>query len=172
MNARTHFVCTIEGCDQPHDAKGLCRHHYKKLKRHGNPLNPPLRAPDGAGWLDRKGYRLFTVNGKARREHVMIAEVALGRALPSGAVVHHADENPANNSPSNLVICPSNKYHRLLHQRLDAMKACGNPNWRKCPYCRSYDDPANMRGEQCGRFVHPNCSARAKRESLSRRRAA
>lgn len=55
--------------------------------------------------------------------------------------------------------------HKLLHQRINAMSACGNPDWRKCPYCKQYDNPLNMRGEKCGRFVHTLCSAKAKREA-------
>lgn len=35
--------CHIEGCNSPIVAKGLCSTHYKRLKRHGNPLSgrPP-----------------------------------------------------------------------------------------------------------------------------------
>jgi len=47
-----------------------------------------------------------------------IAEQALGKPLPKGALVHHADGNALNNDPENLVICPDNAYHNLLHKRL------------------------------------------------------
>lgn len=70
--------------------------------------------------------------------HVLIAEKALGKSLPPGSEVHHADGNKKNNSPSNLVVCPDRAYHKLLHARLRAWKACGNPNWRKCRYCKQY----------------------------------
>jgi hypothetical protein len=85
--------------------------------------------------------------------------------------VHHVDENPLNNAPSNLVICPTPGYHRQIHARMDALKIAGNANWRKCPYCSQYDDPSNMRGEKCGRFVHRECSATARRNATARRRA-
>jgi hypothetical protein len=61
-------------------------------------------------------------------EHVLIAEKALGRYLPDGVEIHHVDENPANNSPSNLVICPSKAYHKLLHYRARILKMGGNPS--------------------------------------------
>ena len=170
MNAKTHSICIIEGCGLPHDAKGYCSIHYKRWKRTGDPLTPLKLAPDGSGHLDRKGYRVHEKDGVRYREHVAIAEAALGRKLPLGAVVHHADENPLNNDPTNLVICPSVKYHKLLHMRLSAIKACGNPSWRKCPYCGKHDDPERMRGEKCGRFVHRKCSADARRNAYAQRR--
>lgn len=166
MNARTHFTCTVSGCDKPHDAKGLCLPHYRAWKRHGDPTVRVKGSP-GDGWVQR-GYRLFTLDGRRAPEHRIVAERALGRPLPPGAVVHHVDEDRLNNAGSNLVICPDNKYHRLLHVRIDAMAACGNANWRKCPYCGSYDDPENMRAEKSGRFVHRACSARAQRERRKR----
>lgn len=162
-------VCSIDGCERKHDAKGFCHVHYNRWKRRGDPLAPLLLAEDGSGWTDRKGYKILP--GEARtREHVAISEKALGHSLPSGAVIHHVDENPGNNANSNLVICPSVKYHKLLHVRLNAMKACGNQNWRKCPYCGCYDDPQNMRGEKSGRFVHRECSARARNIAYARRK--
>ncbi len=164
---RTHYVCTIEGCGRAHDAKGLCRAHYRRWKRHGDPLAPLTLAPAGSGWISN-GYRVFNTT----REHIAVAEKALGKALPPGAIVHHIDENRLNNEPSNLVICPGNGYHGLLHQRMDARAACGNPNWRKCPYCHQHDDPANMRLEKSGRCVHRKCSAKARNTAYAKRRAA
>jgi hypothetical protein len=31
-------VCSIPGCGKPHIARGLCDRHYRRWKRHGNPL--------------------------------------------------------------------------------------------------------------------------------------
>lgn len=168
MNARTHTTCTVEGCDQPHDAKGLCRAHYRRWRRHGDPLTRKQASP-GSGWIQR-GYKYFTVSGKNTREHAVIAERALGKPLPPVAVVHHVDGNRANNRPTNLVICPDNAYHRLLHVRIDALAASGHADWRKCSYCGTYDDPLNMRGEKCGRFVHRSCSASARAAAYNKRR--
>jgi hypothetical protein len=61
-------------------------------------------------------------------EHVLIAERALGKPLPSGAQVHHVDENRRNNANRNLVICQNQSYHLLLHSRAHVLRAGGNPN--------------------------------------------
>ena len=76
--------------------------------------------------------------------HIAVAEKALGKPLPIGSVVHHVDENPQNNEPTNLVVCPSEAYHKLLHRRARAYDACGNANWQLCQYCGKWDDPKNM----------------------------
>ena len=55
-------------------------------------------------------------------EHVVVAERALGKHLPAGAVVHHVDVNRRNNAPTNLVICQDAAYHKLLHARLNARR--------------------------------------------------
>jgi hypothetical protein len=87
------------------------------------------------------------------REHILIAEKALGKPLPQGAVVHHVNETK-NSGP--LVICQDDAYHHLLHQRIRALRACGHVKWRKCPYCKQYDDIKNMIKQSSG-FAHRLC---------------
>lgn len=100
-------------------------------------------------------------SGTIKREHVVIAEHVLGKPLPFGVEVHHVDGNGKNNTNTNLVICQDRFYHRLLHRRLRALLACGNPNWRKCSLCKKYDDLDNLKDQDgLGRsgFVHVECS--------------
>lgn len=78
-------------------------------------------------------------------EHIRIVEAVLGRKLPIGVRVHHVDYDGTNNAHSNLVVCPNESYHKLLHIRQAAMETCGNPDWRKCTHCQKYDDTANMK---------------------------
>ena len=87
----------------------------------------------------------ITHEGKSALEHVVVASYVLGRPLPDGAQVHHVDEDGHNNALSNLVICPSKKYHKLLHVRMRALTGSGNANWLKCHFCQKWDDPKNMR---------------------------
>jgi len=92
------------------------RYSYKRVIAHGHPR------------ADYFGHVL---------EHVLIAERALGKPLPDGAEVHHADGIWSNNANSNLVICQDKAYHKLLHVRARVLKAGGNPNTQRiCTTCR------------------------------------
>lgn len=91
--------------------------------------------------------RATKTNGYVR-EHILIVEGALGRPLPGGAVVHHANEVRDDNANRNLVACQDNAYHSRLHQRMRARRACGHPDWLKCRLCGEWDDPTGL-------YVHP-----------------
>ena len=127
---------------------------------------------------DKHGYVLVWMpdhpeanNTGCVRQHRLIAEKALGRLLPGKAVVHHHNEDPVDNRPENLVVCQDNAYHMLLHQRMRALRACGNANWVRCRSCKRYDDPSRMYVPSvAGRSaVHRECQNRDARE---RRKAA
>ncbi len=82
-------------------------------------------------WCARRGksakdYRQKIHNGRIRHVHRLRAEAALGRPLPHGAIVHHVDGTKSETSQ--LVICPSQYYHCLLHRRMRVKAAGGNPN--------------------------------------------
>lgn len=81
-------------------------------------------------WEDANGY---IRHGKDKYVHHTVAELALGRQLLSTEVVHHVDEDKANNRPSNLVVCPDESYHRLLHARQKILDSGGCPD--KDAYC-------------------------------------
>ena len=51
---------------------------------------------------------------------IWLAERALGKTLPDGALVHHLNGNPFDHRPCNLVICQDGRYHVFLHQRMNA----------------------------------------------------
>ena len=131
------MLCSVEGCGNQARNRGWCGKHYSRWMRTGNPEGLRRAAPK---ILIHKGYEIF----QHVPVHIRIAEKALGKPLPKGVQVHHADENTMNNANSNLVICPDKNYHHLLHKRLRAMKATGNPNLRKCVICKQWDDPKNL----------------------------
>lgn len=151
-------VCSIDGCGKAIRGKGLCAMHWFRLKRHGD-AEKKVRRNAGEGGLTSEGYLFKTDENGRFLDHVRVAELAIGRKLPKGAIVHHWDENKANNRNENLLVCPNNKYHMLIHQRMRAMKECGNPNWRKCSHCRKYGDPAGSEMESNGSrsYRHVEC---------------
>lgn len=151
-------ICSVERCERVHLAKGYCQMHYLRMYKNGS-------LSKKEGHVRKNGYKYFAKFKKL--EHVMIAENALGKSLPKRAVVHHVDENPLNNSPTNLVVCQDQRYHILLHVRMRAIAACGNPDWRPCSRCTKYDDIANMkpRGRQ---YHHAICEKEYQREYISK----
>lgn len=108
--------------------------------------------------MPSKYRKEIRVNGERRIAHQVSAEKALGKPLPEGAVVHH-------HSANQLVICQDDTYHKLLHVRERAIKACGHAGWRKCKICKKYDDPANLYIQAHNRHVfHRECAALYQRQ--------
>lgn len=109
-----------------------------------------------------KTYRVAS-GERNKRLHVVRAECALGKPLPAGAEVHHADGSKSDDAP--LVICQDHAYHMLLHKLARVLKAGGEPFaqricctcHRVLPFADFMGDPLNRkprRGDvcrQCGR---------------------
>lgn len=151
---RLETCCTFIGCSEPHEARGFCTKHYQRLRHHNDPARG--RSPAN-GSLRSDGYiDIGRTTGGKTKQHILIAEQALGHRLPRGAVVHHVDENRSNNAPGNLVICPDRAYHNLIHQRMRALSACGHASWRKCQFCKAYDAPENVKCSGTAAY-HTSC---------------
>jgi hypothetical protein len=53
-------VCTVDGCDRPHKAHGLCRAHFQRQLVHGGP---------GRAEIGRYGGGTCSVDGCERLAH-------------------------------------------------------------------------------------------------------
>lgn len=56
-------------------------------------------------------------------EHIVVAENFMGRPLREEEVVHHLDENPANNREENLLVLESSQ-HSKLHAWVNRNNEC------------------------------------------------
>lgn len=113
--------CIIEGCTTTTKSKsGFCTVHYKQnwyLKSVGRDIL--LERTSQEYWINIKtGYVMVKHEGKLTYEHRVLAEKALGKPLPKGAVIHHTGEPHDNCGYFKLVICSSQEYHALLHKRM------------------------------------------------------
>lgn len=143
------MCCLVTDCGNIVEARGWCQKHYLRWRKYGDPLQTATlnrRAP-GEGSRSNGYARLPAVGPRGTKHpglvHRALAEKALGRKLTTDEVVHHINEDPLDNRPENLLIC-TRAYHKLLHTRMRAQEACGNPEYRKCLYCDMYDAPENM----------------------------
>ena len=118
--------------------------------------------------VNSQGYEVLTQVSRYSRQiwyHVLIVEYFFGGSIPRGNVIHHIDENRLNNETWNLMVC-SREQHPIIHKRLKAEKECGNADWRRCNYCKQYDDPKNLYLSGTGGY-HRVCSAKYNRDFLS-----
>lgn len=76
-------------------------------------------------------------SGKHRREHIMIAEAAIGHVLTRAAMVHHVNEIRTDNRHANLVVLASQSEHMEIHRKMRVRAAGGDP-WldRICCFCK------------------------------------
>lgn len=117
-----HFTCTYCGKEINRTAKTTgtgkrpfgsrdCYHSFTRGENHADWR--------GSKYVPTRGYvMVYTrVRKKRRKEHIVLAEKALGRPLKKDECIHHVEGDKTNNKPGNLIIC-TNSYHKMLHSRM------------------------------------------------------
>lgn len=112
-------VCTVQGCERPHWAKGFCRLHWDRNST-GVPLELPVnfKSHNKRGWLHR-GYKNISVDGVEVLEHRHVMEQHLGRKLERSEVVHHINGVKDDNRIENLQLMerPNHLSHHRAHRK-------------------------------------------------------
>lgn len=130
-NPHPPAVCTADGCNHRHMAKGWCSMHYTRAKHGWDMSRPPLghgltaaftrgdfaaardallvrTDPDGDCliWRGAKtaGYGSVYFAGRTRGAHRAMGSIMEGRVLEGHEVVHHLCGNRACISPAHLVV--------------------------------------------------------------------
>lgn len=106
----TKRTCSIDGCDNPHSARGWCGTHYMNWRRNGDPEAPAKTARNGENlrWLrdrfdaddtdgcfslrERVGRAVVGVNGEVVYAYVIVCEWQNG-PRPDGMVASHTCGN-------------------------------------------------------------------------------
>lgn len=103
-------------CEGKVVAKALCQKHYERWQNKWSMEQEPQ------GWTER-GYRWRSINGEEVREHRHVMEQHLGRKLRKDELVHHINEDRADNRLENLQVVSRSehtKIHRLWEDSIAA----------------------------------------------------
>lgn len=107
-------LCSVEECPNPRHSRDFCNRHYKRWKRHGNPLAPSRenygrdfwdyvdRSPEGCwewqAYRDPNGYgRVYAVKYGFRPSslaHRVAWALTHGELNDQDCVLHHCDNPP------------------------------------------------------------------------------
>ena len=77
--------------------------------------NVPEKLKKFALTIQSKEYKDEYVKSNSTYKHIVIAEAFLRRKLTENEIIHHIDEDPSNNDPTNLAIMDRDK-HTALHK--------------------------------------------------------
>ncbi len=115
---RPRLRCRVDGCERPHNAKGLCTTHGERMRRTGSVADPVPMPPlerfqmylrpgdpgdcwEWSGPRTGAGYGVLVSQGRRDYGHRFAYELAFG-SIPPGALVMHSCDNPPCCNPAHL----------------------------------------------------------------------
>lgn len=113
-------ICSVDGCGNPHNAKGYCDSHYARWKRHGDPTLGGAAKGDLMKFIDRAlksntdscviwtfgkgshGYGEIRYEGKMQTVPRLVCKLAHGASFLPSAQAAHSCGNRACINPKHL----------------------------------------------------------------------
>lgn len=106
-------VCSVDGCDKPHNSQGLCSMHYTRLRRHGAvSVTKAPAAGSGLKFIEEvalsfagdeclpwpfgpgsRGYGSIKINGRGKLAHRIVCERVHGPAPRGRQLAAHSCGN-------------------------------------------------------------------------------
>ena len=147
----TQRICSIEGCEKPHKARGWCMTHWSRWSKTGDPGPAerlvatadmtPLERLTRIGWTvtatgcwewngarHRQGYGHIQIDGVVLLAHRVSLEAHTG-PIPEGLIACHLCDNPPCINPDHLYAGTYSENSIDRHARGPKNQPRGDAHW-------------------------------------------